>query len=137
MEKLPKVRDYMDTRVPTLRPEDDIIEAIDQLLEDGKTGAPVVDAAGRVIGILTEKDCLRLVAEGSEHHLPRGTVAEFMTRDPETIPPDMDIYYAAGLFLTRSFRRLPVLEDGKLVGAITRYDILRAIEANRHLFDRR
>jgi CBS domain-containing protein len=46
-----------------------------------------------------------------------------------TIPPDMNVYYAAGLFLNHSFRRLPVVENGKLVGAITRFDILRVIEA--------
>jgi CBS domain-containing protein len=53
-----------------------------------------------------------------------------MTPDPMTIPPDMDVYYAAGLFLKGNFRRFPVVEDGKLVGAITRYDILRVIQAN-------
>jgi CBS domain-containing protein len=42
----------------------------------------------------------------------------------------MDIYYAAGLFIDRDFRRFLVVEDGKLVGAITRFDILRAVSAN-------
>jgi len=130
MAKLPVVRDQMDKHVATLPPETRILDAVGFLLEKRVTGAPVVDKAGRLIGILTEKDCLRLIAEGVGGDLPRGTVADYMTPDPETIPPDMDVYFAAGLFLTRDFRRFLVVEDGKLVGAITRFDILRAIRAN-------
>jgi CBS domain-containing protein len=130
MAKLPVVRDQMDRHVTTVRPDTDILDAIALLLEKRVTGAPVVDAAGRLVGILTEKDCLRLIAEGVEGNVPRGEVASFMTLNPETIPPDMDVYYAAGLFLKRNFRRFLVVEDGKLVGAITRFDILRVIRAN-------
>jgi len=130
MPRLPVVRDHMDRHVATLRPELDILDAVGVLLEKRVTGAPVVDRAGRLVGILTEKDCLRLVAAGVQGNVPRGSVANFMTTNPETIPPDMDVYYAAGLFLTRDFRRFPVVEDGKLIGAITRFDILRAIQAN-------
>ena len=130
MVKLPVVRDHMDRHVATLRPETDILDAVGFLLEKRVTGAPVVDKSGRLVGILTEKDCLRLVAAGVEGNLPRGSVETFMTRNPETIAPNMDVYFAAGLFLTRGFRRFPVVEDGKLVGAITRFDILRVIRAN-------
>jgi CBS domain-containing protein len=130
MPKLPLVRDYMDRHVATLRPETSILDAVALLLEKRVTGAPVVDKSARLVGIVTEKDCLRLVAAGVAGDLPRGTVGSIMTVDPETIPPDMDVYFAAGLFLTRSFRRFPVVEDGKLVGAITRFDILRVIRAN-------
>ena len=87
----------------------------------------MVEKSGRLVGILTEKDCLRLVAVGVEGKLPRGSVETFMSPNPETIPPDMDVYFAAGIFLKRTFRRFLVVEDGKLVGAITRFDILRVI----------
>jgi CBS domain-containing protein len=130
MDRLPLVRDHMDKQVPTLRPEMDILDAVGFLLEKRVTGAPVVDKSGRLVGILTEKDCLRLVAEGVEGNLPHGNVETFMSANPETIPPDMDVYFAAGIFLKRTFRRLLVVEDGKLVGAITRFDILRVIRAN-------
>lgn len=130
MARLPVVRDHMDRHVTTVRPETDILDAIALLLEKRVTGAPVVDNTGRLVGILTEKDCLRLIAAGVEGNVPRGEVANFMTLNPETIPPEMDVYYAAGLFLKRSFRRFLVVEDGKLVGAITRFDLLRVIRAN-------
>jgi CBS domain-containing protein len=133
MAKLPVVRDHMDRRTATLRPDSGILDAVGFLLEKHITGAPVVDKAGRLVGMLTEKDCLRLIAAGVEGDLPRGKVEDFMTRDPETIPPDMDVYFAAGLFLRRSFRRFPVVEDGKLVGTITRFDILRVIRTNLSL----
>ncbi|MEZ4265770.1 MAG: CBS domain-containing protein [Myxococcota bacterium] len=128
--KLPIIRDHMDTTVHTLRPDAPILDAVDFLLEHHVTSAPVVDDQGVLIGIVSEKDCLRLLAAGTDADMPRGIVADFMTRDVTTITPKMNVYYVAGLFLKNVFRRLPVVEDGKLVGAITRFDILRVIQKN-------
>ncbi len=129
MEKLPIVRDHMDTEVYSLGPEIEILDAVGFLLEHHVTGAPVVDQAGHLVGMLTEKDCLKLVAMGADANRPSGTVADFMTTAVTTISPDTDVYYAAGLFLHQGFRRFPVIEAGRLVGAITRFDILRVIHA--------
>lgn len=126
----PSVRQYMDTDVPTLSANTDIHEAVAFLLDNHVTGAPVLDDSGHVVGIVTEKDCLRLLTLGTDDGQPvRGTVAEFMTRKPVTVSPDMNVYYVAGLFLHHAFRRLPVVQGRKLVGAITRFDVLRAIRA--------
>ena len=130
MLSLPKVRDYMDTVVQTLNPETQILDAVDFLLEKHVTGAPVVDGENRVVGILTEKDCLNLLAGGSDADVPQGTVADFMTTAVQTIPPDMNVYFCAGLFMNTTVRRFPVVDQDKLVGAITRFDILRAIQKN-------
>ena len=130
MAKLPIVRDQMDKHIATLLPETDILDAVAFLVEKRVTGAPVVDRSGKLIGILTETDCLRLIARGVDGKLPRGSVAAYMTPEPESISPEMDIYFAAGLFIDRDFRRFLVVEGGKLVGAITRFDILRAVSAN-------
>jgi CBS domain-containing protein len=130
MEKLPIVRDHMDAEVYALSPDTEILDGVGFLLEHHVTGAPVVDESGHLLGMLTEKDCLRLVATGADAERPRGTVAEFMSTGVATISPDMDVYYAAGLFLHHAFRRFPVVEGGRLVGAITRFDILRVIHAN-------
>jgi CBS domain-containing protein len=129
VSELPIVRDYMDKRVPSVGPDTEILDAIEFLLRHRVTGAPVVDDAGYLIGMLTEKDCLKLIATGIGGDAPRGRVADFMTTEVETISPDMDVYYVAGLFLNYQFRRFPVVEDGRLVGAITRFDILRVMRA--------
>jgi CBS domain-containing protein len=130
MEKLPIVRDHMDTEVYSVKPESEILDAVGFLLEHRVTGAPVVDEEGHLVGMLTEKDCLKLIATGDDANRPRGTVADFMTTAVTTISPDTDVYYAAGLFLQQGFRRFPVVEAGRLVGAITRFDILRVIHSN-------
>lgn len=128
MRSLPTVREYMDRHVETLSPEDDIMEAVDFLLEKRVTGALVTDANDRLVGILTEYDCLRLLTHGDARaEAPAGKVKDYMKCDVQTIPPGMDIYYCAGLFMNASFRRFPVVESGRIVGAITRFDLLRAV----------
>ena len=122
------VRDVMATKLLTVRGDTDILDAVEFLLEHEISGAPVVSEDGGLIGVISEKDCLKLVAEGVGGDVPRGPVSAFMTQDVETIPPGMDIYYAAGLFLRNSFRRFPVVEDGKLVGQVSRRDLLRVVE---------
>ncbi|MCB9732721.1 MAG: CBS domain-containing protein [Deltaproteobacteria bacterium] len=128
MKKLATVRETMDRFVDTLGPDWDVMDAIDFLLEKRVTGAPVVDARGKLVGMLTETDCLRIVATGKDGDEPHGKVADYMTTDVQTIPANMDVYFAAGLFLNARFRRFPVVDDGRLVGVVTRFDILRAVQ---------
>ena len=130
LPKFPTVRDHMDTRQQSLRQEMPILDAVEFLLEKHITGAPVVDGDNAVVGVLSEFDCLNLLTKGYDHAAPVGTVGDFMTPSAMTVQPKMDIYYAAGLFLNNIYRRFPVVEDGKLVGVITRFDLLRAISAN-------
>jgi CBS domain-containing protein len=128
MSSLPTVREFMDRHVQTISPDSDIMEAVDFLLEKRVTGALVANSKGQLVGMLTEYDCLRLLTHGDERQeAPRGTVKDFMTSDVKTIPPTMDIYYCAGLFMNVPFRRFPVVENGRIVGAITRFDLLRAV----------
>lgn len=128
MSRLPTVREFMDHYVDTISPETDIMEAVDFLLEKRVTGALVTNSKGELVGILTEYDCLRLLTHGdaAHHEAPRGKVKDYMTSNVKTIPPTMDVYYCAGLFTDVPFRRFAVVENGRLVGAITRFDLLRA-----------
>ena len=129
IRRLPTVRECMDTNVPILSPETDIFKGVSFLLHKRVTGAPVIGAKGELVGMLTEFDCLKLLTLGNaDHEPPKGQVKDFMSTAVQTIPPDMDIYYVAGLFMKVHFRRFPVVEDGQLVGAITRFDIMRAVQ---------
>lgn len=128
--RLPRVSDFMDTTVHTVTADMEIRTAVRFLLDQRVTGAPVVDAEYRVVGVLSEKDCLRLLAEGRDGDVAAGTVADYMSAEVTTVPPRMNIYFVAGMFLKDVVRRFPVVENGKLVGAITRFDILRAIQTN-------
>ena len=128
MSRLPTVRQFMDRYVDTISPDTDIMDAVDFLLEKRVTGALVANNKGELVGILTEYDCLRLLTHGDKRQeAPRGKVRDFMTSDVRTIPPTMDIYYCAGLFMNVPFRRFAVVQDGRIVGAVTRFDLLRAV----------
>lgn len=119
----------MDTDVLCVSPDTDLIDAIGQLLDSRVTGAPVVAADGQMVGMLTEKDCLTLTTLGVAGDAAAGPVEKFMDREVISVSSDTDIYYAAGIFMANHFRRLPVVDDGKLVGAITRLDLLRVVHA--------
>jgi CBS domain-containing protein len=128
MGRLPSVREYMDRYVQTISPDMDIMDAVDFLLEKRVTGAIVVNSKGEVVGMLTEFDCLRLLTHGdAQAQAPAGKVRDFMKTEVQTIAPTIDVYYCAGLFMNVPFRRFPVVEKGRLVGAITRFDLLRVV----------
>jgi predicted transcriptional regulator len=125
-EKLPTVFEFMDRTLDTLSPGMDIYDAVEFLLDHRVTGAPVVDARGKLVGILTEKNCLRLLTQ--DEGASEGHVEDYMDREFHVVPPEMDIYYAAGIFLKIPERRMPVIDaQGGLVGQVTRRDILRVI----------
>ncbi|MFN3580436.1 MAG: CBS domain-containing protein [Pseudomonas sp.] len=129
MLKSVKVRDYMTHDLITFRAEMDLFRAIDVLIGNRISGAPVVDEAGHLLGLLSESDCLRGILSGSYFEEVGGTVASVMTVVVETIDADADIVKAAEHFIQKGRRRLPVLDEGRLVGQISRRDILRAIKA--------
>jgi predicted transcriptional regulator len=126
----PTVHTYMDSATHALSVDDDIQLAVRRLIDEGVTSAPVVDDQGRVVGELSEYDCLRLLAEGHGGEIPRGRVGDFMTTTFTAVPPAMDVYYAAGMFLRDPVhRRFLVMDGPRLLGVVTRKDILRAVRA--------
>jgi len=126
------VADIMTRSVITLSPETDIYAGVRTLLKHKITGAPVVGVDGRLAGFLSEKDCLKVLVAGALDGLPEGLVQDYMTLDVQTIAPSGSLYDAVHLFISQTYRRLPVVDDtGKLVGQITRRDVLAAIEAIR------
>ncbi len=128
MLKSIKVRDYMTRHLVTFRSDTDLFTAINRLLEHRISGAPVVDSQGHLIGLLSEGDCLRGILSGAYYEAVGGTVSTYMTTAVETVSPEADIIELSERFLRGRRRRLPVIEHGRLVGQISRHDVLRAVK---------
>lgn len=118
----------MTRSVVTLRENMEIHKAINVLVSRKISGAPVVDATGKLCGVLSGKDCLRVLASDSFHEDHGGVVSEYMTAAVESITTDTDLYRIAHKFLNNHYRRLPVLENGHLVGLVSRGDALKGIQ---------
>jgi CBS domain-containing protein len=143
------VRDIMDAEPATVSPDASVEEVVRTLRQHELPGVPVVDADGRLAGVVTEAD-LVLPDDQGDLHLPHyinlfgGTVfleplgrfeerlrkafaskaSDMMTAEPDTVEPDTSVQEAARLVHDSGHNRLPVVEDGRLVGVVTRLDLL-------------
>jgi len=114
----------MVTDVVTVEPDVDVRRAV-RAMNDFEIGCLVVVEAGRVVGILTERDVLkRVVDEGRKPEETR--VREVMSKPPITISPDVDLETAIELMFKHKIKKLPVVENSKLVGLVTFTDLVRA-----------
>jgi CBS domain-containing protein len=146
------VRDIMDPHPVTVREDTGVEDVIRLLREHELPGVPVVNEGGRCVGIVTEAD-LVLADEEGDLHLPHyvdlfgglipleplrrfegrlrrafaSTATDMMTEDPTTIEPDATINRAARMISESGHNRLPVVEHGRLVGVVTRVDVLGAL----------
>jgi CBS domain-containing protein len=146
------VREVMDTDPVTVRPETPVEEIISLLAEHELPGLPVIDGDGRCVGIVTEAD-LVIPDQQGDLHLPHyiqlfggivfleplrhfeerlrkafaATAADMMTPNPRTVGPDVGVQEAARMISESGHNRLPVVEDGKLVGVVSRADVLGAL----------
>lgn len=127
MAQEPLVRSYMRSDVIAFTPEMDVLRAMRLLIDHEIAGAPVIDAQGQLIGLLSERDCLRIAFPCLYHGEPAGNVAQYMTREVETVPPDMPLALLVEKFYQGPHRRFPVVEGRQLVGQISRRDALRAM----------
>jgi len=125
-------QDQMTTSLITFRPDHTILDAIQVLTKNGVSGGPVIDDEGRLVGILSELDCLRMLASDEfyqEEKEEEGAVVEqYMTPGFKTIPPELGIYAISHYFLTLPIRRLPVVAGEQLLGQLSRRDVLRGME---------
>jgi len=120
-------REIMTRRLITLNPAMDVFEAIDVLLKNRISGAPVVDDNGQYVGVFSERDSLNMLVTAAYEQLPTTQVEGFINRENPTIEEHTDVLTIAQIFLNSHARRLPVLKDGVLVGNVSRRDVLRAI----------
>lgn len=121
------VKDHMATEVVTLHPDMEILRATHVLISCDISGAPVLDKHGRLIGILTERDCLKVALHAGYHGEPGGLVGDYMSTEPESVNPDNTILELAEKFIGGKYRRYPVVDGGRLVGLISRRDVMRAM----------
>jgi CBS domain-containing protein len=108
----------------TVRPDASIEEAIDLLLREQISGLPVVDDDGCLVGVITE---FALLAVAYDRHVKDHRVSHHMTRELITVEVDDPARRVADLCIVHRVRRLPVLQNGRLVGVIARRDVLRAL----------
>jgi CBS domain-containing protein len=142
-----QVADFMTRRVLTVTPDTPILAAARLMLEHKISGLPVVDAPGHVVGIVSEQDLLRRHGEdrladglrwlammiepeglaGQRTRFDDGDVSAVMARNPVTIAPGASLKEASRLIEEHAIKRLPVVENGILVGIIARADLVRAL----------
>lgn len=123
-----QAKHLMSTDLVTIAPDDSVDQAIALLVERGVTGLPVVDAAGNLVGVISEFDLLDLVLEiqGEEK-----TVSKYMSNDVCSVSEDTGWVEITDMFRSLRLRSLPVTRDGKLVGLLTRHDMIRAVQQAR------
>jgi CBS domain-containing protein len=116
------IREIMTPQPITVGPDSRVKRALELLIEHEISGLPVVDRDGRIVGILSEKDLLKLFSE------PRaGTVGSVMTRVAMTFDVDAPLVDVIDCLMTYDFRRVLIHEQGKLVGVVSRADLMPAI----------
>jgi CBS domain-containing protein len=112
----------------TVKPETDVLDAIHELITHRIAGLPVVDDEGNLVGMLSELDCMKVALNAGYHGNWGGPVRDFMSDGIKTVDAEMSIIDLAQLFITSRFRRFPVMLGNRLVGQISRRDVLRALE---------
>src|SRR5580692_8794309 len=149
-----RAMDVMTTDAITVDPETTVQSLATLLAERGISGAPVVDASGRLVGIVSEGDLLHRAEIGTarRHRVRRRswwldhfagdqardyikshgrTVKDVMTRDVVAVTEDTDLGDVAALLEAKRVKRVPVMRDGKIVGIISRANIVRAVGATK------
>jgi CBS domain-containing protein len=120
---MPQARRHMSRDLLSVGPGLSLTEVAKRMVAKD-VGAVLVTEGKRLVGILTERDVLRAVARGIDEST---TVADWMTRDPETLEPDESTQHAAVLMIHGGFRHLPVTENDEVVGMLSIRDLMRVV----------
>lgn len=122
------VEDYMSRSLTTFKKDQLVIEVMEALIKNKISGAPVVNDNYELIGIISDGDCMKQISESRYYNMPIGDmkIEQFMDTDVTTIDRKVNIFDCANLFHEHNCRRFPIVEDGKLVGMISRKDVLCA-----------
>ena len=123
------VSDIMCRNLILFSPDQSIHDVMELFIKHRISGGPVVDKAGNLIGIISEADCMKEISESRYFNMPilDKTVNHFMTSPVDTIDASLSIFEAASMFSKSSRRRYPVLDKNRLVGQLSRKDIVIAV----------
>ena len=121
------IKEFMAKELITFQLDTPIEAAMESFLTKKISGAPVLDKQGNLVGVLSEKDCMKTLFEATYYNNLGGFVNEYMSTDLKTINIHDTLSNVADQFIKSRFRRFPVVEGEKLVGQISRRDVLRAI----------
>lgn len=125
------VADYMTKNVITVTPNTGITEAIKKMLEHKITSVPVVDGQGKLVGVFSERDGVKIVVESAYNQSADGKVGDIMAKEPPVIDAELSLVDAALKFQEMASRSFPVFQNGEMVGVISRVDVMRALITHR------
>ncbi|MEQ6119277.1 CBS domain-containing protein [Reichenbachiella sp. MALMAid0571] len=124
------ISNYMarESDLITFSPDQEIADAIKIMLDKRISGGPVLNERRELVGMLSEKDCLKILFQSSYHNIPsgKGLVSDYMSENVKTLDIDTSVVDAANEFLSTYVRRFPVLHNGILKGQVSRRDIMKA-----------
>ncbi|MGB1971567.1 MAG: CBS domain-containing protein [Flavobacteriaceae bacterium] len=122
------VRDIMTKNIVCFNEDQTIHDVMDALIKNRISGGPVVNKNNQLIGIISEGDCMKEISDSRYFNMPilDKSVGYFMTKDVQTLPATMSLFDAASMFHKTGRRRFPVLDNGNLVGQVSRKDIVIA-----------
>ena len=123
-----EVRDYMTSAVITVSPKDEITHAVRLMIDHDVSGLVVVENGDRVVGVITERDGIAVATAAGYFEEWGGPVQQYMSAPVDCVAPDEHLVDVASRMIASRHRRFPVIEDGHLVGVLTRRDVLRALE---------
>ena len=122
------VSDIMTTQLVLFTQEQSIHDVMQAFIKYRISGGPVVDEKGKLVGVISEADCMKEISDSRYFNMPilDKSVGHFMTENVDTIESTLSVFDAAAKFSKSSRRRYPVLEKGRLVGQVSRKDIVIA-----------
>ena len=119
--------DIMVTKLVTLSSHMQLRDAAKLLLKNRISGAPVVNEDGELVGMFSEKDVMSALIDAVYEELPSSEVRNYMSQELQTIGEDLDLLAIAQIFQSQGLRRLPVVRGQKLIGQISRRDVMAAV----------
>ena len=119
-------RDIMTPTVISVSPDDSLVDAMDLIVENDISGLPVIDSEGRLVGIISELDRIKMSGVEAED-IADAQVVDWMSHGVITVDEFATLEQVAELLVRASIRRIPVTSDGHVIGIVGRRDLVRAL----------